>query len=127
MSIAIIITSSMIWSLPAFGEDFAKEFVQSAYVSCYKTQRAMNLNNGVPEKFIINYCDCTSNRIYKDLSYEDLNRLQQIPDKSGPPPHGIQKKLNHAGKSCMKDLIRKMSPSELKMMDQLYDIDIQRQ
>lgn len=126
---AIAVTTSMIWSLPAFGrDDFAKEFLQSAYASCYQTQRASRMNSGVSEKFIIDYCSCTSKYIYLELTDEDIARLLQVQGEGGggPLPYDIQEKLNRAGKNCMKDMISKMSPSELKKMDRLYNQNTQR-
>jgi hypothetical protein len=68
----------------------------------------------------MDYCNCYSEQVYNDLTYEDIRRLEKIQGMEVPPPNDIQEKVNRAGKSCMKNIIDKMSPSDLEKMDGLY-------
>lgn len=99
--------------------EFAKAFVQSAYQSCYQTQRASTNNSGVPEKFIKDYCYCTSNHLYNSFTPSELVRLDHLLKNGTPPPADVQSKINSSGKACTKASIEKMSPSELELLDRL--------
>ena len=102
-----------------FNNDFAQGFKKSFFENCYQTQRANSLNNGAPDRFISDYCECTGRQVYNDLTYEELMRIGTTLAKGEPPTQNIQEKLNHAARICMEQLVNKMSPSELKKMDSL--------
>jgi hypothetical protein len=93
-------------------------FVQSTNQSCYKSQQAGN-NVAIPEKNISYYCNCIGNSFYDSLVPSDVYRLEQLAAKKSPIPPDIQNKINNVSKSCIKKMIKKMSPSELKQMDDL--------
>jgi hypothetical protein len=93
-------------------------FVQSANQSCYKAQQAGN-NVAIPEKNISYYCNCIGNSFYDSLAPSDVYRLEQLAANKLPMPPEIQNKINNVSKSCVKKMISKMSPSELKQMDNL--------
>jgi hypothetical protein len=78
-------------------------------------------NTGIPERYIADYCSCYSTTLYGSLTDSDINSMQQVLQYNSPLPVEVQDKISVSGKVCMKEMINKMSPSELEQMDRLSE------